>query len=108
MGEIRARQGRLQPSEPTVDAISRKSKDSQAAICYEIPFMPVAVSFPWDAQLVVIRREAVPRARWGKAAQARMYFARLQGTVTVDQAVWVSGFAQGAPYRRDATGRMAG
>jgi hypothetical protein len=86
--------------------------------------MPV-VSFPWDAQLVVIRGEAVPRAQWDKAArawsmtpaeaeaflratQARIYFARVQCTVTVDQAAWVLGFAQGTPRRRDATGRMAG
>jgi hypothetical protein len=86
--------------------------------------MPV-VSFPWDAQLVSIRREAVPRARWDKAARAwsmtaadaeaflqaahaRMYFARVNCTVMVDQVVWVLGFAHGAPYRRDVTGRMAG
>jgi hypothetical protein len=86
--------------------------------------MPV-VSFPWDAQLVVIRGEAVPRAQWDKAArawsmtpaeaeaflqaaQARMEFARVQCTVAVDQAVWVLGFAHGTPYRRDATGRTAG
>ena len=86
--------------------------------------MPV-VRFPWDAQLVSIRREAVPRARWDKAARAwsmtaaeaeaflqaahaRMYFARVNCTVMVDQAVWVLGFAHGAPYRRDVTDRMAG
>jgi hypothetical protein len=43
-----------------------------------------------------------------QAAQARMYFARVSCTVTVDQAAWVLRFAHGAPYRRDATGRMAG
>jgi hypothetical protein len=86
--------------------------------------MPV-VSFPWDAQLVAIRREAIPRARWDKAvrawsmtaaeaeaflqaAQARMYSGRVQCIVTVDQAEWVLGFAHGTPYRRDATGRTAG
>jgi hypothetical protein len=86
--------------------------------------MPV-VSFPWDAQLVSIRREAVPHARWDKAArawsmtaaeadaflqaaQARMYFARVKCTVTVDKTVWVLGFAQGTPYRFNATDRMAG
>ncbi len=83
--------------------------------------MPV-VSFPWDAQLVSIRREAVPRARWDKAAhawsmteteaetfleaaQARMYFGRVKCTVTVDDVVWVLGFAQGTPYRLVETGR---
>jgi hypothetical protein len=43
-----------------------------------------------------------------EAAQARRYFARVLCTVTVDQAVWVLGFAHGTPYRLDATGRMAG
>jgi hypothetical protein len=78
--------------------------------------MPV-VRFPWDAQLVSIRREAVPRARWDKAGrawlmtvaeadvfvravQARMALARMHCTVTVDQTVWVLGFVQNAPYRQ--------
>jgi hypothetical protein len=77
--------------------------------------MPV-VSFPWDAQLVSIRRDTVPRARWDqakrawsmtateaetflRAAQAGMYFGRVKCTVTVDDVVWVLGFAQGTPYR---------
>jgi hypothetical protein len=84
--------------------------------------MPV-VRFPWDAQLVSIRRAVVPRARWDKAmrawsmtaaeadaflqaVQARMTFARMQCTVTVDQTVWVLGFVEGAPYRQAAIGRM--
>ena len=79
--------------------------------------MPV-VSFPWDAQLVSLRRDTVPSARWDKAArawhmtteeaeiflaaaQARMYFARYKCTVTIDTVVWIVGFAQGAPYRFD-------
>jgi hypothetical protein len=83
--------------------------------------MPI-VSFPWDAQLVSIRREAVPRARWDKAtrawsmteteadaflqvAQRRMSLARVKCSVTVDQTVWVLGFAHGTPYRLDTTGR---
>ena len=86
--------------------------------------MPV-VRFPWDAQLVGIRREAVPRARWDKAARAwsmtaaeadvflqavqtRMAFARMHCTVTVDRTVWVLGFVANAPYRQEATGRMTG
>ena len=72
-----------------------------------------------------IRREAVPRARWDKvgrawsmtaaeadvflpAVQARMALARMHCTVTVDQTVWVLGFVESAPYRQEATGRMAG
>jgi hypothetical protein len=79
--------------------------------------MPI-VKFPWDAQLISVRREVCPRARWEKAthawvmtnadaetflqaAQARMSFARVHCTVTVDQTVWVLGFTRGAPYRLD-------
>jgi hypothetical protein len=79
--------------------------------------MPI-VKFPWDAQLMSVRREVCPHARWEKAthtwlmtdldaeiflqaAQARMYSARSQCTITVDQAVWVLGFVQGTPYRLD-------
>jgi hypothetical protein len=75
--------------------------------------MPM-VKFPWDAQLISLRREVCPRARWEKtsrvwimtdpeaetflqAAQARMYFARVTCMVTVNDAVWVLGFAQDAP-----------
>ena len=74
------------------------------------------VRFPWDAQLVDLRREACPRARWDKAsrawvmtaqeaakfleaAQARKHFSRMQCTVTVDETTWVLGFAEGTPYR---------
>jgi hypothetical protein len=88
-----------------------------------VDFPHAGRQFPWDAQLVSIRREAVPRARWDKptrawsmtaaeaqvfleAAQARMYFARVKCTVTVDKTVWVLGFEQGTPYRLDAAGRM--
>ena len=83
------------------------------------------VSFPWDAQLVSLRRETVPCARWDKATrawamtpaevatflhavQARLSFARFQCTVTVDGVVWVLGFAQGTPYRLDPGARAAG
>jgi hypothetical protein len=86
--------------------------------------MPV-VRFPWDAQLLSIRRDAVPRARWDKAArawsmtvaeadvflltvQARMVSARMHCTVTVNRTVWMLGFLQNAPYRQEATGRMTG
>jgi hypothetical protein len=74
------------------------------------------VKFPWDAQLISVRRDACSRARWEKAsrvwvmtdpeaetfsqaAQARMCFARVTCTVTVDDMVWVLGFASGTPYR---------
>lgn len=77
--------------------------------------MPI-VSFPWDAQLVNIRRETVPSARWDKASrawrmtaaeaetffqavQSRMYFARFKSTLTIDGVAWVVGFEQGTPYR---------
>ena len=79
--------------------------------------MPM-VKFPWDAQLISIRRDVCPRARWEKAsrgwvmtgseaetflqaAQARMDFARVKCTVTVDDIVWVLGFAKDTPYRLD-------
>jgi hypothetical protein len=38
-----------------------------------------------------------------QAAQARMYFGRVKCTVTVDETVWVLGFAQGTPYVHRAT-----
>jgi hypothetical protein len=80
--------------------------------------MPM-VKFPWDARLISVRRDACPRARWEKAsrvwvmtdreaetflqaAQARMCFARVTCSVTVDDTVWVLGFATGTPYRLDA------
>jgi hypothetical protein len=79
--------------------------------------MPV-VKFPWDAQLVDLRREVCPHAQWDKAkhawtmtiqdaeaflqaAQARMSFARVKCTVAVDGTVWVLGFASGTPFRLD-------
>jgi hypothetical protein len=86
--------------------------------------MPM-VKFPWDAQLISVRREVCPRARWEKtsrvwvmtgtetetflqAAQARMYFARVTYTVTVDDTVWVLGFAADTPYRLNVgSGRSA-
>jgi hypothetical protein len=81
--------------------------------------MPV-VRFPWDAQLVSIRRDVCPQAKWDKAthawtmtttdaeaflqaAQARLYFGRVKCTVTVDETVWVVGFALGTPYVHRAT-----
>jgi hypothetical protein len=80
--------------------------------------MPI-VSYPWNAHLVSIRREAASHARWDKAARAwtmtaaeakaflaishaRLDFARSSCEVTIDGTVWVVGFRAGAPYRRDA------
>jgi hypothetical protein len=77
------------------------------------------VKFQWDAQLISLRRDVCPHARWEKssgvwvmtdpeaetflqAAQARMYFARVSCTVTVNDTVWVLGFAKDTPYRLDA------
>jgi hypothetical protein len=79
--------------------------------------MPM-VKFPWDAQLISIRRDVCPRARWEKTSrvwvmtdpeaetflqtvQRRMDFARVTCTITVDDTVWVLGFARDAPYRLD-------
>jgi hypothetical protein len=76
------------------------------------------VKFQWDAQLISLRRDVCPHARWEKssrvwvmtdpeaetflqAAQARMYFARVSCTVTVNDTVWVLGFAKDTPYRLD-------
>jgi hypothetical protein len=76
------------------------------------------VKFPWDAQLVSLRREVCPRARWEKAsrawrmtdpdaetflqaAQTRMDFARVTCTISVDDTNWVVGFTEGTPYRLD-------
>lgn len=73
------------------------------------------VRFPWDAQLVSIRREVCPRAQWDKAArawtmtaddadtflqaaQARLAFIRASGRVAIDEAQWIIGFVPGAPY----------
>ena len=80
------------------------------------------VRFAWDAQLVSIRRDVCPQARWDKlkrawvmstedadtflqAAQDRMYFGRVQCTVDVDGVVWVLGFAQDTPYQHASKDR---
>ena len=80
--------------------------------------MPM-VQFPWDAQLVSVRREVCPHARWDtatrawlmtqpdadeflRAAHARMYVCKAKCTVSVDGAMWVIGFSKGTPYRQEA------
>jgi hypothetical protein len=77
--------------------------------------MPV-VRFQWDAQLVKVRREVCPRARWDKAARAwtmtadeaaaflaaghsRLAYARDSGQIAIDGEHWLIGFVQGAPSR---------
>jgi hypothetical protein len=37
-----------------------------------------------------------------------MTLARMHCTVTVDRTVWVLGFVENAPYRQEATDRIAG
>lgn len=76
--------------------------------------MPV-IRFAWDAQLVSVRREACPNARWNRTrqawtmteqdaavflltAQARLDLVRIKGTITVDDTVWVLGSSRGTPY----------
>jgi hypothetical protein len=85
--------------------------------------MPI-VSFPWDAQLVSVRREVCPDAQWDKArrvwimtgdeaetfrqaAHARMYFGRVKCTINIDGTLWVLGFEQGTPYRLGVVGGKA-
>jgi hypothetical protein len=78
--------------------------------------MPI-VRFTWNPQLIDVRRQACPRARWDKAARAwtmttaeaeafiaashaRMDFTRESTTISIDQERWLIGFARGAPFRQ--------
>ena len=75
--------------------------------------MPI-VRFTWNPQLVDVRREACPQARWNKAARAwtmneaeaqaflsashsRLDVVRLQGEIVIDETRWIIGFVHGAP-----------
>jgi hypothetical protein len=75
-----------------------------------------SVSFPFDAQLVSVRRDVCPRARWDKARRtwtmtgeeaeaflaaghARLAYCRTTARITIDDARWLVGFAEGAPKR---------
>jgi hypothetical protein len=77
--------------------------------------MPV-VRFNWDAQLVSVRREVCPRARWDKIARAwtmtvdeaatflaaghaRLEYARDSGQIVIDGERWLIGFVRGAPSK---------
>jgi hypothetical protein len=74
------------------------------------------VRFSWSPLLVDLRRELCPTARWEKrqrrwlmndadattflrAAHVQLDFARSKAEITIDEATWVVGFLQGAPYR---------
>jgi hypothetical protein len=80
--------------------------------------MPV-VRFQWNPQLVDVRREVCPRARWDKATRAwtmtaeeaaaflaaghsRLEYARQRGQIAIDDAEWLIGFVRGAPKLANA------
>jgi hypothetical protein len=75
-----------------------------------------SVSFPFDAQLVSVRRDVCPRARWDKAGRrwtmtreeaqaflaaghARLEYCRMTARIVIDDERWLVGFAEGAPKR---------
>ncbi len=78
--------------------------------------MPI-VRFRWSPELIAVRREACPRARWMAvqrawemtAAEAETFIARSHAAldygrchteIAVDGERWLVGFVQGAPCRR--------
>ena len=82
--------------------------------------MPV-VRFQWDAQLMSVRREVCPRARWDKAARSwtmtadeaatflaaghtRLEYARDSGQIVDDDERWLIGFVSGAPRKLEKGG----
>lgn len=75
------------------------------------------VRFPFDAQLVGVRREVCPGARWDRprrvwtmsqaeaasflaAGHARLDYCRSTARIAIDDEVWLIGFAEGAPRRQ--------
>ena len=75
------------------------------------------VSFLFDAQLVSVRREVCPHARWDRvqrvwtmtpveaqallaAGHARLVYCRMTARIAVDEKLWLVGFAEGAPKRQ--------
>ena len=75
--------------------------------------MPI-VRFAWSTQLVDIRRQACPQARWNKASRAwtmteaeaaafltashtKLEFVRMSSEIAIDDTRWVVGFVRGAP-----------
>jgi hypothetical protein len=82
--------------------------------------MPVA-RFAWNPQLVDVRREACPRARWNSQTRAwtmtaaeveafvaaghvRLEYCRMGGEIIVDGDKWLVGFLQGAPRKAAQSG----
>lgn len=76
-----------------------------------------AVRFRWDAQLVSVRRQMCPHAKWDKmtrawimnaedadrflqAAHTHLELVRASGQIAIDAAQWTIGFVQDAPFRR--------
>jgi hypothetical protein len=83
--------------------------------------MPV-IRFSWNPQLIEVRREACPRARWDKTARAwtmttveaeaflaashkRLEFGRSNSQIAIDDEQWLIGFVQGAPMKLAKSGR---
>ena len=77
------------------------------------------VRFPFDAQLVSVRRDVCPGARWDRvqrvwtmsraeaeiflaASHARLEYCRSTARIMIDDELWVIGFVQGAPRRQAA------
>ena len=77
--------------------------------------MPV-VRFAWNPQLVDVRREACPRARWNSQTRAwtmtateaeafvaaghhRLEYYRMASEIVIDGETWLVGFVQGAPRK---------
>ncbi len=75
------------------------------------------VRFAWSAQLVDVRRQACPRAKWNAqqrawtmtdadaktflaAGHSRLDMVRESSEVAIDGERWIIGFFQGAPCRR--------
>jgi hypothetical protein len=72
-----------------------------------------SVSFPFDAQVVSVRREACPRARWNRArrvwtmtrteaeaffaaSHTRMDLCRSTARIAIDDELWLARFAKNA------------
>ena len=75
------------------------------------------VRFAWSAQLVDVRRQACPRAKWNArqrartmtdadaeiflaAGHSRLDMTRESSEVAIDGERWIIGFFEGAPCRR--------
>ena len=82
--------------------------------------MPL-VRFAWNPQLVEVRREACPRARWSSQTRAwtmtaaeveafvaaghvRLEDRRMASEIIVDGDRWLVGFRQGAPRKATQSG----